>query len=474
MTTARPATRNTARAYQASRKNVATTVFVSYSSRDEAAVQRLISALRLADEDVWWDEELDGGESWWRMILEQIRRCDVFVYALSQNSLDSKSCQAELRYAQDLGKPILPVQIGRVESMRVNLLAATHVIDYRNPSVDTGIRLIADVRRMSRRPLPDPLPPEPPMPYAYLMRLKFDVSSPQLIPQRQLQLLQELKERFNEDGADASARGDIARLLYALRDRSDTTADTRAEIDAMLESLDLDRPGAQRFPRKWILAGASMLIAVAIAVAVVFVTWSGRNGSTIIYDPSRLGAALLNNREVDAIMGTADIEGSQIDVKTYDTPGSVSPPVCVGAFYNANDAVYQNSGYSDSRNQALKSHSNPAWVNQSAILFPSPPQANAFLRDSADKWKTCSNQPVEMTEADGSTSMWAFAPMVDDGSQIVQTATLQGGGKDYVCQHVLRAESNVMIEVQVCNDHISAESIRIADEMAAKVIDLTK
>lgn len=214
-------------------------VFVSYSSRDKAAVQELISAFRLADEQVWWDEELDGGESWWRMILDQIRLCDVFVCALSQNSLDSKFCQAQLRYAQNLGKPMVPVQIGRVESMRINALAATHVIDYRTPSVDTGIRLIADLRRATRQPLPDPLPPEPPMPYLHLMRMQADISGPEIRPTEQLQLLVELKARLNEEAPDPAARADIVGLLYDMRNRLDTTAETRAEIDAMLESLDL-------------------------------------------------------------------------------------------------------------------------------------------------------------------------------------------------------------------------------------------
>ena len=470
MTTGYPATRNTALARPACRRIGAMTVFVSYSSRDEAAVQKLISAFRLADEQVWWDEELGAGESWWRMILDMIRGCDVFVFALSQNSLDSKSCQAELGYAQDLGKPILPVQIGRVESMRVHAFAATHVIDYRQPSVDTGIRLIADVRRTRREPLPDPLPPEPPMPYAYLMRLKSDVSGPQLIPQKQLQVLLELKARLNEEAADPTARADIAGLLYTLRDRSDTTAETRAEIDAMLDSLDLKRPGARRFP--WMLGAASLLVAVVVTVVVAFVTLSGSHGSKLIDEPAQLESVLLTAKEVDAIMGTSDMKGDPPDEVTHDTPGGVHPPNCFGVFYNADPAVYKNSGYTDARNQALKSPATNAWVNQSGIEFHSPSQASAFVRYAAGQWKNCSNQPVEMEERNG-TSTWAFAPLDDNGSQIVQTVTLQSQEKNYVCQHTLRPESNVVIEVQVCSDHVSEESIRIADGMADKVIDLT-
>ena len=48
-------------------------VFVSYSSRDRALLDGLLVALRRGREQVWLDEELTGGETWWRTILEQIR-----------------------------------------------------------------------------------------------------------------------------------------------------------------------------------------------------------------------------------------------------------------------------------------------------------------------------------------------------------------------------------------------------------------
>ena len=159
-------------------------LFVSYSSRDRHALDDVLSALKRAREEVWFDEELGGGEVWWRMILERIRDCEVFLFAMSANSLQSKPCQAELRYAQALGKPILPVQIGAIESMRVTPLAGVEAIDYQSPTIDTGIRLITAVRDARERnaPLPDPLPDEPPVPFAYLMRLATTIAGPDLSP----------------------------------------------------------------------------------------------------------------------------------------------------------------------------------------------------------------------------------------------------------------------------------------------------
>ena len=85
-------------------------VFISYSRHDERAVTSLVGDLQRARVEVWLDEQLGGGESWWTAILEEIRGCAVFLFALSDRSLFSKPCRAELGYAQDLGLPILPVQ----------------------------------------------------------------------------------------------------------------------------------------------------------------------------------------------------------------------------------------------------------------------------------------------------------------------------------------------------------------------------
>lgn len=222
-------------------------VFISYSSRDKELLDGVLRALRRARQQVWFDEELGGGESWWREILQQIRDCEVFIVALSKNLLDSKACQAELRYAQQLGKPILPVQVGSMDTLRINPLSAMQVIDYRNPGLESGIELISSVSalRAKAAPLPDPLPEEPPIPFAYLMRLASTISDPSgLSAQQQSTLVAELKAGLDEDGDDALARQDIAELLRMLRDRPDVTWRTRTEVESVLTSLDRPKPVA--------------------------------------------------------------------------------------------------------------------------------------------------------------------------------------------------------------------------------------
>ncbi len=215
-------------------------LFVSHASQDRSAIDGLLAVLRRTGREVWLDDELGGGEAWWQSILEKIRDSKVFIIALSNNALASKPCAAELRYAQALRRPILPVQIGSVDSVRVTPLAATHIIDFRNPFPDNEIRLLAAVQKCRAQcgPLPEVLPEEPEVPFAYLMRMASVLSHPALSHHDQAGLVLELRHKLAEDCADPAALRDIVRLLYLLRDRPDVTWRIRGEVDALLSACD--------------------------------------------------------------------------------------------------------------------------------------------------------------------------------------------------------------------------------------------
>lgn len=210
-------------------------VFVSYSGREEAAVRELVADLESAGQDVWLDRDLRGGEIWWETILQQIRACDVLVLALSDRSLRSKPCRAELDYARRLGKRVLGVQVGPVESLRATSISDTQVIDYRARGTATALSLVAAVLGEAGRaqPLPDPLPDPPPVPFEYLMRLGRAVEAAQMSPVDQAGVLAQLKQGW-EDEDDEGARHDIENLLRELRSRSDSTYRTVREVDELL------------------------------------------------------------------------------------------------------------------------------------------------------------------------------------------------------------------------------------------------
>ncbi len=212
-----------------------TSVFLSYSRKDEAAVRRLEADLERGRVTVWWDSELRGGDPWWQKILEQIRLCDVFVLALSNNGLASKPCRAELAYARDLGLPVLPVQIGPVDSLRTAAVGELQVIDYREQSSASGMALFAELAELARRrgPLPDPLPSAPVVPFAYLLRLGSEIEKEALTPVEQADLVNQLRDCLETED-DEGVKEDARELLRALRRRQDVTYKYAGEIDQLL------------------------------------------------------------------------------------------------------------------------------------------------------------------------------------------------------------------------------------------------
>src|SRR5580692_10897311 len=108
-------------------------IFISYSSKSRAIVDALAIDLEGLGHTVWYDQRLAGGHDWWSDILNSIRRCHLFLFALTPESMDSNPCQIEYEYASSLTKRILPVMLADIN---IHLLPSTlqklQIIDYRN------------------------------------------------------------------------------------------------------------------------------------------------------------------------------------------------------------------------------------------------------------------------------------------------------------------------------------------------------
>ena len=210
-------------------------VFVSYSRRDEPVVRSLVGDLEQAGVEVWLDKDLGGGEAWWTAILEQIRACSVFVLALSDESLKSKPCRAELDYATVLGIPVLPMQIGAVKHYRTDTLFSKQYVDYRDSTKNRSIDVVSVLRQLSgqRGELLDPLPEAPQIPYEYLQRLGAKIrGSADLDRSAQAAIVFELRGALDVEDDD-TVRADIRELLQLLRGRSDVVYPVVKEIDSI-------------------------------------------------------------------------------------------------------------------------------------------------------------------------------------------------------------------------------------------------
>lgn len=84
-------------------------LFISYSHADKPLVTEIAKLFEEAGLEVWFDHQLLPGEKWQEVLYEEISRSDVFVYALSPESVNSQWCQWEYETAAKLGKRILPI-----------------------------------------------------------------------------------------------------------------------------------------------------------------------------------------------------------------------------------------------------------------------------------------------------------------------------------------------------------------------------
>ena len=227
-------------------------IFMSYSRSDEEAVKTMVRAFEAAHREVWFDHDLRGGEMWWEMILRNIRAASVFLFAMSDHSLASKACRAELEYADALGRPILPVQVGPVSAERWHILAGRQCVTFRQDDAVAGFEVLdaADTAAKLNVPLPDPLPIEPPIPFAYLGAIRRQIEGGELINSAQLELISQLRRSLGEE-TDASTRRGILRMLETLRDRPWRTMQAGLEIHAVLiayEAIERDQAGAPTRP----------------------------------------------------------------------------------------------------------------------------------------------------------------------------------------------------------------------------------
>lgn len=206
--------------------------FVSYARDDKAMAESIVAGLRLVTSPVWFDQHLTGGQLWWDKILQEIRGCDVFVVILSPKWLESRACESELKYAQQLGKFILPVLIADPAGLHVpQSLSEVQRVDYRARDPGVGLALSAAIERSESTPaLPQPLPEPPPLPMSELEQQAELLRRPSLSKDEQTILRVKLTGYLRDPKQADDARSLLEKMLL----HPDLRANVADEIRAAL------------------------------------------------------------------------------------------------------------------------------------------------------------------------------------------------------------------------------------------------
>ncbi|MCP4264507.1 MAG: toll/interleukin-1 receptor domain-containing protein [Candidatus Brocadiaceae bacterium] len=211
-------------------------IFVSYSRESQAIVKAMVNDIEELGHNVWLDAELTGGQVWWDQILEKIRKCNIFVYALTPESLESHACKLELDYAYKLNKTILPIRVAEGVSMTLLQAPLSEIqsVDYRKKDKEAVFAVNKAINSLpASSPLTDPLPKEPKVPTSYLGDLKEQIGSTRTLSlEEQTVLFFKLEESMRE-GIDTT---DSRNLLELLRKRQDLLATVASRIDTLLKT----------------------------------------------------------------------------------------------------------------------------------------------------------------------------------------------------------------------------------------------
>jgi TIR domain len=143
--------------------------FVAHAPADRDLAVALYHDLARAGVAVMLDYEHRDDAAWWDMLMATIRECDLFIFAVSANSLRSRACGAQLAYAVSLQRPLLPVLVRDVPlELAPPVIANTQLVDYRSRTIEMGIALAVAVSSApAAPPLPVLLPPQPERPTGY-------------------------------------------------------------------------------------------------------------------------------------------------------------------------------------------------------------------------------------------------------------------------------------------------------------------
>lgn len=181
--------------------------FISYNSRVRYFVDIIAKDLNDAGYETWYDKEITGSQEWWDEILNQIRKCDFFIFVVSTGSIISIACKREREYALNLNKRILYLRIGDLDHTILGAdLNKQNIIAYDKQDKAQSLNLIKSIHRLpAAQSLPNPLPVSPAIPRSDLVELGDKIRQANLSADDQRLLFMKIKEYLKDQDDGDSA-----------------------------------------------------------------------------------------------------------------------------------------------------------------------------------------------------------------------------------------------------------------------------
>lgn len=215
------------------------------------------------------------------------------------------------------------------------------------------------------------------------------------------------------------------------------------------------------------LAAAALLSGCVSTISGTAVRAQNAGPNVPALSAAKLADVLLSIGDINGIMGARQMKVTSQLQQMTDHSNDVSDVHCLGAIYGAEDPVYTGSGWTAMRDEVAREagDNNDHWVEQTAVLYPSPEQAQKFFDNSSSMWKKCSGSAVSVNDTNA-TYLWQINDATVADTLVTQmTAQEHAGG--WACQHALSVASNLTVEAWACGYAIKDEAATIAYEMIA-------
>jgi serine/threonine kinase PknH len=227
-----------------------------------------------------------------------------------------------------------------------------------------------------------------------------------------------------------------------------------------------------RWPgKRWIVLGSAGIVTVVVVLVFVFL----RSTKPSSVAAGALDSALLDAKQINTIMNTENLQISQPILDPAKPTIALSKPDCLGALIAAQAPTYVNSGYTGFRSTETREPGKvDHYVTQAVAIFPDADKATAFVKHSADQWKSCAESTVVVMtmRADKkvdkkSEAVWSIeTPIGDSPSITLLESRVQKGWK---CQRALHAVSNAVIDATACGFDVTNQGSSVADGIATNI-----